>query len=499
MIAQSDIIYFALTDRFRDGDPANNFDVDRNNPFAYHGGDFAGIIEKIPYLKNLGITALWISPVYVNSHLKDNNMWGYHGYWPLDFDRIDPHLYSPAEGIGAGSREYLKRLADELHGNGIKLILDMVVNHTGYNHPGLSPDSPLTPFRPHWFNPESLKSVEEGRLMGLPDIDQDNIEVVDYFINSVTGWIEDTGIDAIRMDTAKHVERAFWHHFKTYIKGKHPEVSLLGEVLEWDIDRISEYQKHYAFDYLFDFPLQNAMHEVFLKDRSLRTLASPRIDPNEPLGVLDRDTHYTNHNKLVTLMDNHDLPLRFMTAALNATSGDRQRALDIYLLALTFIMTTRGVPQLYYGSEIAMEGGADPDNRRDMPWEMFDVHEPKAEWETERKAFDHVKRLIELRKSNDALMFGSLITLYVDDFVYVYLREFCGNIVITAVNNGRLEMQWPLRIGFSSHSAIAPRVKGLLDKCKGLSDARDIIKINDGGFNIKLNAKSALILRPVYR
>ena len=136
MITQSDIIYFLLTDRFRDGDPKNNFDANGENPRAYHGGDFKGIVEKIPYLKNLGVNVVWITPVYVNIHLPEEDSWGYHGYWTLDFEKVDDHWYSPSKDLPNGSKEYLRELVGILHRNDLKLILDVVVNHTGYNHPG---------------------------------------------------------------------------------------------------------------------------------------------------------------------------------------------------------------------------------------------------------------------------------------------------------------------------------------------------------------------------
>ncbi|MBF0329269.1 MAG: hypothetical protein HQL10_08920 [Nitrospirae bacterium] len=498
MLTQGDIIYFVITDRFCDGDPSNNFDVDKSNPNAYHGGDFAGIIKRIPYLKKLGITALWITPVYINIHLENRGMWGYHGYWPLDFEKIDPHLYSKQDGVPDGSKIYLKQLVDALHENGIKVVLDMVVNHTGYNHPGLK-SGPDTPVRPYWYNQACLESVEEGRLMGLPDLDQDNIDVVDYFINTIIDWIQETGIDCIRMDTAKHVEKAFWYHFKTYVKGKHSNVSLLGEVLEWDIDRISEFQKYYAFDFLFDFPLQQAMTEVFINDKSLVTFAYPHLSSSATLGVLDKDTHYTNHNRLVTLLDNHDLPKRFISTAMDHFNGDRAYAAKIYKLSMSFMMTTRGVPQIFYGNEIALEGHEDPDNRRDMPWHLFDESfELKQEYPIERDIFNHTKRLIEIRRANECLSYGSLITLYVDSFIYAYLREFRGNVVITVINNGHQPMKVPLTIAIDTHSEIAPRIKGLM-KDKTLinlfdtSDSR--IQITGGAFSIKLEGKTAGIYR----
>jgi alpha-amylase len=115
MLTQDDIIYFVVTDRFANGDHDNDADVDPSNPHGYHGGDFMGIVERIPYLQNLGVTALWITPVFEQIHLPEYGKWGYHGYWPLDFEKVDPHLYRPKPGIPTGSKRYLKDLVDQLH------------------------------------------------------------------------------------------------------------------------------------------------------------------------------------------------------------------------------------------------------------------------------------------------------------------------------------------------------------------------------------------------
>ncbi len=496
MLTQDDVIYFVVTDRFCDGDPGNNRDVDLTNPRAYHGGDFAGIVKKIPYLKNLGITTLWITPVYRNIPPLKNGHCGYHGYWPLDFDSVDPHLYTPKPGVPEGSRIYLKELADELHANGIKLILDMVVNHTGYAHPGLR-DDPSTPFRTTWFNAEYLVSDEEGRMWGLPDIDQDNPEVIDYFIRSILDWIAETGIDCVRMDTVKHVEKAFWYAYKTYVKGKYPEVSLLGEVLESDIDRLSEYQRHFAFDSLFDFPLQFAMHDIFVSDLGFTRVAQPRLSPQEFPGLLDRDSHYTNHNRLVTLLDNHDLPKRFVTEIMDRHSGDRDLSVKILRLALTFLLTTRGIPQIYYGTEIALEGRSDPDNRRDMPWEVFgDGLEPLPAHTVEAGTFEYLKGLIAFRKAHDAVKYGSLNTLYSDNFIYVYLREFRDDLVIVALNNGYEAMPEPLSVHVGHNMRLSPSVRGALMNARlknALPGGEDIV-VTDGVLNILLGGKEGVVL-----
>lgn len=463
MITQDDVIYFALTDRFRNGDLGNDQDVDRTRPTAYHGGDFAGLVERIPYFTALGVTAVWVTPVYLSIGALPNGDAGYHGYWAMDFERIDPHLYTNDPARAAGSRQYLKEVVDAFHAAGLKVILDMVVNHTGY-HTAAYQGYPGKKVQPEWFNKGGSGEVK-SELEGLPDLNHDLVEVVDYFVNNVLDWIEETGIDAIRMDTVRHVEDAFWYFFKSYVKSRHPTVTLIGEVLTYDAEFNGRYQREHDFDTVFDFPLSQQILRSLVWDESMTTLARPRLAPTEPRGVLDDERPYTNANRLVTLLDNHDLPRRVTTEILDrCEQWDRDRALKILKLCLSLQLTTRGIPQLYYGTEIGMEGRSDPDNRRDMPWEVFGPDgKPTVGHPFERDVHAHTAGLLALRRAHPALRTGSLLTLYADHFVYVYLREFRGNAVLVAINNGIEPMPAPLAIDIAANSNVPPRVKALLE------------------------------------
>jgi alpha-amylase len=496
-INQKDIIYFVLTDRFYSaGKPVSKKGLDKNIPNAYHGGNFDGLIEKIPYLKNLGITAVWITPVYWQVDLPAD--WGqaYHGYWALDFNKVDPHLYTH-ERYEPGSRKYLKDLCDIFHKNNIKLILDVVVNHAGYNHPGQigAADNP-TPIQPEWFNTKGLSSDQnliEGELCGLPDFNLDNLDVIDYHVQSLIGWVKETGIDGIRMDTAKHVERGFWNYFKTQIRGKYPEVSLIGEVLEFNIDDLTNYQKFWGFDSLFDFPVQKTIMDVFVYGQSLTMFYSPY---NMGFGIFEHDNAYSNQNRLVSLLDNHDLSCRFMTAALKACSNDYRKATDILKLALTFIFTTRGIPQVYYGTEVALEGGSDPDNRRDFPWNKIGSdNEVLPQYKIEKEVFDYTKKLIKLRKKHDALHAGTFVSLYVDHFIFAFLNCFDNDVVITIINNGENEMSEPLKISINNNSNIPSRIKKMIQNKKMTCQLSGIKSLFiDGTLEVKMSGKSAMVM-----
>jgi glycosidase len=494
MLTQDDVIYFVITDRFRNGDPENDFNVNPGNPEAWHGGDFAGLVEKIPYFQTLGVTAIWLTPVYINIADFFESA-GYHGYWALDFERVDPHLYSRKPQRAQDSRTYFSELVTAFHAAGLKVILDMVVNHTGYHTPGYG-NYPHTRFEQRHFNQDRPDDVTEQWLSGLPDLDHDQPEVADYFVQNVLDWIEETAIDAIRMDTVKHVEDTFWYLFKSQVKTRYPRVTLIGEVLDWRATHIGRYQQEHDFDTLFDFPLCSALKRAFIWDQSLTSLARPRLDPNEPKGVLDLNKPYTNANRLITLLDNHDLDRRITTEILDRVGHwDRNLARKVLKLCLSFLFTTRGIPQIYYGTEIGLEGDKNPDNRRDMPWGVFGSDEkPTATHLFEQDIYNHTRKMVRIRAQNPAITHGYLFTLYCDHFLYAYLREFRGNAVLVAINNGSQPMPYPVLIPISENDNIPPRVKDLLTDGEVLTcqigELEDVV-VSEGRIPIRLPGKTA--------
>ncbi len=501
-LSQKDIIYFILTDRFFKGsqqelhtEPDRNLSSRTDN--QYHGGNLAGIQQKIPYLVNLGITALWITPVYlsIGSFLEDD---GYHGYWALDFEKVDPRL-----AANGSNRSSLAHLAHELHQNGIKLILDMVVNHTGYHTPYYREHSKLPS---DWFKP-----LEEWNLFGLPKLNHELVDVRDYFVNNIIEWIEDACIDGIRMDTVPHVDHEFWYYFKSYVRGKYRNVFFLGEDLNFEEDEIARYQREHDFDSLFDFPLQKNIIEVLIQNErykqtdnmGMTAIASPRLGiPEIREGVLDADTKYNNANRLVTLVDNHDLDKRIMTWALIETSGDRLAAARLVNYALTFQFTVRGIPQIYYGTEIGMEGekvhGGDAAIRRSMEWYKIDPskNEPFDEFQIEKKIYNHLQKLISLRKENEALCYGYQFTIYSDYNYFAFIREFRGNTLIIALNNNFEPGSFYAEVGKNSN--IPSRIKKNLETQKvllNLLKKDDMTYYADGLIKFELSGKTAAIYR----
>jgi glycosidase len=464
-VTQDDIIYFVVTDRFfgttkRTADPSDT---------SIHGGTLDGILEKLDYLSELGVTTLWVTPVYENIQNHGDSE-PYHYYWPLNFERIDRRLLDGTRLANSVEMSTLGRFVELCEHRGMKVVLDMVVNHTGYGA--------QSQFDPTWFNVGGAGEIK-GELLGLPDFNHDNPEVLDYFIRNIRDWITQGKITNIRMDTVKHVEPKFWHYFKSQIRGAHPDVCLIGEVLfegKEDIEKLLQYQNYHDFDSIFDFPLCTALRSTLIYDESVRYwLACPRLDDREPLGVLDDDNPlkggYRNANRLVTLLDNHDLQRRIMSHARTKHPGDGsglEWAIRVTKLCLGAQFTMRGIPQIYYGTEVGLEGWKaddDRDLRRDFPWHVIgnDNH-PEQRFQKEHEIYEWTRDLIRLRKGNAALKYGTTITLWSDDLVYAFLRIATDDVVLAVINNGYTAMPSPIELNLNT-SVIPQRV---VEMIKGL-------------------------------
>lgn len=443
----NDVMYLVMPDRFSNGDVANDDPdaarglLDRNKGRYYHGGDLAGVRAKLPYLKELGITAIWMNPIYDNNNaLNRREMYDgqpitdYHGYGAVDFYAVDEHL---------GSIDDVKRLTDEAHALGIKIVLDMVANHTGPYHPWVT-NAPT----PTWYHgtaeqhvantwqtwtladpyspPEMRRATLDGWFIDiLPDLNQDDPEVARYIIQNTLWWIGVSGIDGIRQDTWPYVPRRFWRDWMTAIRREYPTVRVVGEVFDGDPAMIAFFEGGRAqfdgiddkVDMLFDFPLYFPLRRAFAEGKSVREIAQ----------MLARDRLYRDPNALVTFLGLHDVA-RFM----NETGATA----DGLKLAFTFLLTARGIPLIYYGDEIALPGGNDPDNRRDFPggWpnDSRNAFTAAGRSVQEQDVWQHVQKLLRLRAERPELRGGATAHLDVGDQTYVYAR---GHTVV-AINNG---------------------------------------------------------------
>ncbi len=509
-ISGKDVIYFVLIDRWFDGDLENNQnDVNKDDPRAYHGGDFAGIIKKIPYLKDLGVTALWVTPVYrqigeidpnVNPCDPNTTSASYHGYWFSNPYRVDNHLYTkhPGENLEEGDLTYFKEFVDILHENQIKVILDMVFNHTGYHNDAYFAEVAANPdetIKDEWFNDPSLCGIPicgvagsqiKCALAGLPDINHDLVDVRDFFIKNTEAWIE-TGIDGIRLDTTKHLEDALWNDLKQTIWSKYPDLTWIGEVLLYDVETLVSYQNDDGLDSVFDFAFYQAIIDTLINNQSMTLLASPFGNSNS---LFDLDRLYRDPNLLSTVTDNHDLSARIMSIIQNVY-GDTPQAEKVMKLIFGLQFTTRGIPKIYYGTEVGMVGGKDPDNRRDMQFPVKDLNTG----EYDNDLINYLIKLVEIRKSSEDLQFGTLTTLYSDQFIYAFLRHYGNQESIVVINNGNEAMPESLSITIDGNANIPTRVKERL---------RDKILIDrltgdeyqaTGSFDIQLDGKDIIILQ----
>jgi glycosidase len=480
MIGQDDVLYMIVTDRFADGDPSNNAGVDRTSPAKRHGGDLLGIVRRMPYLRDLGVSTLWITPVYVNP--PD----GYHGYHPIDFERVDPHLCSAPLGA-SGDRRTIRRFVEIAHEHGLKVMLDIIVCHTGQGHPWLES-------RPHWFYAQESNTPETRWSWGLPHLNHDDVNVNIYFARNVLDWITLTDVDAIRIDAARHVQKHFWPIFKLFGKGLHPEVTVVGEVWDRSPSVVAPYQAYHGFDSMFDYPLYEAIVDVFARDQGFGRLARPELSDDEPRGVLNEDCAYRNPCHLVTFVGNHDNPRFFDLAGGNV---DQPGATARMKLALCFLFATRGIPQLYYGDELRMGGGPHRDNRRDMPWSLVDEQPARSEDETAADMRRVVQKLVQLRRFSKALRYGMLTTLYLTPTCYAFARTFLDDIRIVVLNNSRTPVDAVIPIHENSRLPLLARQQlpngmVLVDGLNTGNSAR----IEQGHVRVTLSGRSAAIFRP---
>lgn len=446
----ADVLYLVMLDRFCDGDPANNDPpqsrglYDRSNKFYYHGGDLQGVINRLPYLKDLGITAIWLTPWYDNYdqinkiELKDGRpSTGFHGYNPQDFYAVEEHF---------GTLGKLRELVDNAHRLGIKIIQDEVVNHTGPYHPWV--DDPPTPT---WFNgtkqqhlnnvfqtwvlhdPRPVEDLKRATMEGwflnfLPDLNQLDVEVSRYLIQNSLWWIGTTGLDGIRMDTWQYVPNSFWRDWTNAVKREFPDFKVVGEVKDGDVVHTSFFQggrKRFdgidsGLDSLLDFPLFYSIRHAFAEGMNIDDIPK----------TLARDYLYNHPEILVTLLGGHD-DGRFMSEQGATFTGLK--------LANALVLTTRGVPQLYYGDEIGMTGPDEPTTRGDFPGgfpqDSHNAFEPQGRTAAQQDLFKFIRALTKLHRELEPLQSGALVNLHISSQQYAYARITKEDVVVVVFNN----------------------------------------------------------------
>lgn len=419
----TDVIYQIVTDRFLDGDSSNNPSgaiFDRYDMKKYHGGDWAGITQKINdgYFTNMGVTALWISSPVENLMIMDpsNNCASYHGYWGKDFFRANSAF---------GTMDDFQTMLDTAHAHGLKIVIDFAPNHTstaeykGYTFPedgalyrdgefvgSFTNDTQGIFNHEQWTDFSSLENSTYHSMYGLADLNQMNSTVDGYLKDAIDQWL-DMGVDGIRVDAVKHMPQGWQTNWVSDIYEEH-NVFIFGEWYNGGTGNDPE-MTNFANNSgmsLLDFRYANAVRNAIGEETATMD------DLYNVMVATEND--FKEVNDQVTFIDNHDMS-RFMTLSKNNQNNVNQ--------AYVMLLTSRGVPTIYYGSEQYLTGGADPENRGDM-----------TSFNTNTTAYQVISKLAPLRKTNAALSYGTSVEKWVNDDVLIYERQFGNDVVLTAVN-----------------------------------------------------------------
>ncbi|HAT12777.1 MAG TPA: cyclomaltodextrin glucanotransferase, partial [Microcoleaceae bacterium UBA11344] len=435
---RQETIYFIVVDRFYDGDPENNegpnpelYDPEGKDWGKYWGGDLQGIIDKLDYLKDMGITALWLTPLFEQVEALFVEQAAMHGYWTKDFKRLNPRFIAKGDNPSVNQTQETKdtvfdKLVDELHQRKMKLVLDIVCNHSNPDFSGKKGElyddgvkiADFNDDEDNWYhhygevtNWEDEWQVQNCELSGLATFNENNTAYRSYIKSAIKQWL-DRGVDALRVDTVKHMPIWFWQEFTADILTHRPDVFIFGEWIYSDPrnDRSVEFVNESGMTIL-DFGLCVAIRESLAQGAEMGFQLIQ--------DVLDLDHRYYGATELITFIDNHDMP-RFQSL-----NPDRQ----MLRLAINLILTSRGIPCIYYGTEQYLhddtEDGNDPYNRPMM-----------EKWDTDSPLYRDLGLLSELRRLNPAISMGSQWQKYLTPDVYCYVRLYRDSVVFVAMNRG---------------------------------------------------------------
>ena len=443
-----DVLYLIMPDRFANGNSNNDVvdemrekKVDRTDSFARHGGDIQGISSHLDYIADLGVTAIWLNPTQEN----DMESGSYHGYAITDYYQIDKRF---------GSNEDFCALVEKAHEKNLKVVMDMIFNHCGSEN-YLFRDKPSK----DWFNYRSnyvQTSFKTASVMDIhasayekkiatdgwftsvmPDFNQHNRHVARYLIQSSIWWIEYAGINGIRQDTHPYADFDFMSQWCKEVLDEYPYFNIVGEtwlnsnvlVSYWQKDSKLAAPLNSNLPTVMDFPLQALMNQAFDEETGEWGGGLYKLYDYQT-----QDLVYANPMNLLTFLDNHDTS-RF------AQTDEMAKNLKRYKQAMIFLLTTRGIPQIYYGTEILMtgdKGKGDGDLRKDFPggWQgdTRNCFVENGRTEQENEAFEFTRQLLNWRKGNQVIGKGSLKHYSIQNGVYVYQREFNGKSVVVIMN-----------------------------------------------------------------
>lgn len=436
-----DVVYLITPDRFANGNPDNDRaeglidDFDPSQHGTRHGGDLEGIRQRLGYLADLGITAIWLNPI-----LENNARNSYHGYQNTNYYKIDPRH---------GSNEEYKRLVEEAHQHGIKVIFDHVNNHIGVNHPWIENPPTATwingtredhlsqkhykmAFSDPYADPYADEMLRTFWFVdAMPDVNQRDPYAATYLIQNSIWWMEYTGLDGYREDTYPYPDQSFLADWAGAILNEYPQSNIVGEIWESEPAYLALFQKETHLPRDFETNLPTIMD--FALTEAWRGYLEGKANLNEVYKVLAQDFVYTDRENLLTFVDNHD-----MARSIFIAEGNTQKVKQVF----TMLLTTRGIPQMLYGSEINMMGGASHIELRanfpgGFPGDTRDAFTEAGRTEEENDVFDYVRSLLHLRKKHDVLRHGRLVHYPVNWWnqnYYKYLRMNDEETILVIIN-----------------------------------------------------------------
>ena len=487
----SDVIYLITPDRFVNGDPNNDWvegmreKPNRNNKDGRHGGDIRGIINSLDYLQKMGFTAVWLNPVL------ENNMtdFSYHGYSTTDFYKVDPRY---------GNNEEYRELNNELDKRGMKLIMDMIFNHCGSQHWWMDdvpmsdwinnyPDYKITTHRrtvnqdPHASEADRKAMVDGWFVPTMPDLNQRNPFMEKYLIQNSIWWIEYVGLEGIRQDTWPYPDKDMMATWTKEVLAEYPNFNIVGEewalnpaiVSYWQKGKINSDGYECFLPGLMDFPLQNAVSEGLRKQESW---AGGLLQIYESLA---NDFLYPDSYSLVIFPDNHDMSRFFVQVGEDAA---------LLKMGLAFFLTTRGIPQIYYGTEVLMrhEGDEHGNIRADFPggWQGDKVNAITGEGlsKEQKEMQDYISKIQNWRKTKTVIHSGKLMHFVPEDGVYTYFRYNNDEAVMVMLNKNETEK-----------TVDTKRFSEIMD---GYKLGREIITSKEisSVLEVKIPAKTAMII-----
>lgn len=497
-----DVLYMLMPDRFANGDPSNDniegmkpYVVDRSQPSARHGGDIKGIEEHLDYFNELGVTALWFTPVLENdmsdSFYEDRRQSCYHGYATTDYYKVDPRF---------GTNEDYRRLADKAHEKGLKVVMDMIFNHCGSEHVWLA-DMPskdwfnnpdyknhfvqtsykLTPHVDPYASQYDFSQMNDGWfVITMPDLNQRNPHLLRYLIQNSFWWIESADIDGIRMDTHPY---AYYDGMSQWLKEldeEYPNFNVVGETwcenpaytAWWQKDSRLSAPRNSNLKTVMDFHLWQVVNECFTEETD-----GYMSGLNKVYNHFVYDYLYANPASVMAFIENHDTD-RFLRDGENATALKQ---------ALALLLTTRRIPQLYYGTEIMMNGTkqiTDGYVRKDFPggWEgdEHNAFDPAQRTLRESAMFNYLSKILHWRKGNEVIAKGDMKHFIPQQGVYVYARMYEGKRVLVVING----TDKPVELAMAPYAEV-------LD---GATSGRDIITDKEVTWGDKLSLVKRAVL-----